>query len=174
MSQSYHPSSTAHRRRTDLMPTITFSSASPGGLGLGYSRSSTPGGGRTLRSPGKAVSMLHLDNLSRPRNISRNLNQNFSPSPPSHMHAVANNHSAQHFSSTKSRQLLNKTTSPPSTDKRKMSKSMIHLGPKKQLTLMTSSTAAGKPVTKGKLLSMPVMLVQKPLLPGILLSSKTG
>merc|ERR1712223_2346579 len=54
MTQSYHPSTSAHRRRTDLMPTITFNNASPGGTisGSGLSRSSTPGT-RMLRSPVK-------------------------------------------------------------------------------------------------------------------------
>merc|ERR1712062_280824 len=54
MSQSYHPGSSAHRRRTDLMPTITFNSASPAS---GLSRSSTPGT-RMLRSPGRSPSAM--------------------------------------------------------------------------------------------------------------------
>ena len=76
-------SASAHRRRTDLMPTITFSTASPagyaggapgGGTGNGYSRSSTPGN-RMLRSPGKAVSMSRLDTLSKPRNSRLQIHQ---------------------------------------------------------------------------------------------------
>merc|ERR1712223_1540990 len=59
MTQSYHPSTSAHRRRTDLMPTITFNNASPGGTisGSGLSRSSTPGT-RMLRSPGRSPSAM--------------------------------------------------------------------------------------------------------------------
>lgn len=62
-------SASAHRRRTDLMPTITFSTASPagcaaggpgGGTGNGYSRSSTPGN-RMLRSPGRSPSAMSTD-----------------------------------------------------------------------------------------------------------------
>jgi len=63
-SNSNSGSASAHRRRTDLMPTITFSTASPaghpagvhGGTGNGYSRSSTPGN-RMLRSPAKHSDM---------------------------------------------------------------------------------------------------------------------
>lgn len=55
MSQSMHQNgASAHRRRTDLMPTITLASASPGS---GLSRSSTPGT-RMLRSPGRSPSAL--------------------------------------------------------------------------------------------------------------------
>lgn len=109
MSQSMcQPASSAHRRRTDLMPTITFSSASPG---VGMSRSSTPGT-RMLRSPGKAVSMSRLDHLSKPRNLR-----------PHNLHAAV--------SSAPTKRVPSKPTSPPSPDKRKMSKSMTHLGPKK-------------------------------------------
>merc|ERR1719412_1657156 len=54
MTQSYHPSSSAHRRRTDLMPTITYNTASPG---TGISRASTPGT-RMLRSPGRSPSAM--------------------------------------------------------------------------------------------------------------------
>merc|ERR1719210_2924947 len=65
MTQSYYnPSSSAHRRRTDLMPTITFSNASPAS---GISRASTPGTRMLTRSPGKAQSMSRLDALSKPR-----------------------------------------------------------------------------------------------------------
>lgn len=82
MSQSFCLSGTtsgtftAHRRRTDLMPTIT-----PGMMAreLGSSRSSTPAG--TKRStPGRAVSMSRLDQLSRPR-----LHANHSPSHTRHL-----------------------------------------------------------------------------------------
>eukprot|EP00094_Tigriopus_californicus_P009566 TCALIF_09222-PB protein Name:"Similar to PF13_0198 Reticulocyte-binding protein 2 homolog a (Plasmodium falciparum (isolate 3D7))" AED:0.06 eAED:0.06 QI:35/1/0.83/1/0.6/0.66/6/29/672 len=81
MSQSFCLSGTggtftAHRRRTDLMPTIT-----PGMMAResGSSRSSTPAG--TKRStPGRAVSMSRLDQLSRPR-----LHANHSPSHTRHM-----------------------------------------------------------------------------------------
>ena len=77
MSQSFHAgvSATAHRRRTDLMPTIT--AATPTGSNVGTprassridgSRSSTPGH-KMLRSAnaGRTVSMSRLETLSRPR-----------------------------------------------------------------------------------------------------------
>ena len=106
MTQSYHPSTSAHRRRTDLMPTITFNNASPGGTisGSGLSRSSTPGT-RMLRSPGKAQSMSRLDALSKPRL----------------------KHAATPLSLAPKRPVP-KTTSPPTTSGyRKMSQSMTHL-----------------------------------------------
>jgi hypothetical protein len=105
MTQSYHPSgsSTAHRRRTDLMPTITLSSASPAAPSSGLSRSSTPGN-KMPRSPGKAVSMSRLDMLSKPR---------------LRLHATPSN------SAPKTRQTP-KTASPPN-QKKKMSQSMSHL-----------------------------------------------
>lgn len=141
-------SASAHRRRTDLMPTITFSTASPagcaaggpgGGTGNGYSRSSTPGN-RMLRSPGKAVSMSRLDTLSKPRNLRLQIHQT------SVLHA--NSASANQTSTPKNtRQGSNKTNSPQSTDSQKSnknwSKSMTHLGPKKlspmQATIHTKS-----------------------------------
>jgi hypothetical protein len=101
MTQSYHPSSSAHRRRTDLMPTITYNTASPG---TGISRASTPGT-RMLRSPGKAQSMSRLDALSKPRL----------------------KHAATPLSLAPKRPVP-KTTSPPTTSGyRKMSQSMTHL-----------------------------------------------
>ncbi len=60
--QAASAASNAHRRRTDLMPTITYSTASPSGSRLG-----TPHKTPTTRSPGKAVSMSRLDLLARPR-----------------------------------------------------------------------------------------------------------
>ena len=82
MSQSFHGglSTSAHRRRTDLMPTITPSSMATGPTGVGTrtpsraganhdsSRSSTPGK-EMLRSvnAGRAMSMSRLDSLSKPR-----------------------------------------------------------------------------------------------------------
>merc|ERR1719318_484536 len=50
---------TAHRRRTDLVPTIVMSRND------GISRSGTPS--TKHRSPGRAVSMSRIDQLSRPR-----------------------------------------------------------------------------------------------------------
>eukprot|EP00090_Calanus_glacialis_P005847 TRINITY_DN1454_c0_g1_i5.p1 TRINITY_DN1454_c0_g1~~TRINITY_DN1454_c0_g1_i5.p1 ORF type:complete len:962 (-),score=331.96 TRINITY_DN1454_c0_g1_i5:501-3386(-) len=50
---------TAHRRRTDLVPTIVMSRND------GMSRSGTPS--TKHRSPGRAVSMSRIDQLSRPR-----------------------------------------------------------------------------------------------------------
>lgn len=59
MSQSFtSPSSSAHRRRTDLMPTITLGNRSRA------PRSVTPSSSRTS---GKAISMTRLDQLSKPR-----------------------------------------------------------------------------------------------------------
>jgi len=113
MSQSYHQGSSAHRRRTDLMPTITFSSASPAS---GLSRSSTPGT-RMLRSPGKAVSMSRLDALSKPRKP---------------LHATPTSNQASSVTPLKAQkaprqlQKVPKSASPP----RKMSQSMSHLGPR--------------------------------------------
>ena len=119
MTQSYHPSTSAHRRRTDLMPTITFNNASPGGTisGSGLSRSSTPGT-RMLRSPGKAQSMSRLDILSKPR---------------LKLHAsAAQNTPALSLSSSSAhkRQVPKTASSPPSaasSGRRKMSQSMSHL-----------------------------------------------
>lgn len=54
-------SSTAHRRRTDLVPTIVMPR---GGEWSGTSRSATPS---KMRSPGRAVSMSRIDTLSLPR-----------------------------------------------------------------------------------------------------------
>ena len=76
MSQSFHAgvSATAHRRRTDLMPTITASTPTGSNVGtrassrIDGSRSSTPGH-KMLRSAnaGRTVSMSRLETLSRPR-----------------------------------------------------------------------------------------------------------
>jgi len=52
-------SQTAHRRRTDLVPTIVMSRSD------GMSRSATPS--TKHRSPGRAVSLSRIDQLSRPR-----------------------------------------------------------------------------------------------------------
>lgn len=139
-------SASAHRRRTDLMPTITFSTASPagsagagGGTGNGYSRSSTPGN-RMLRSPGKAVSMSRLDTLSKPRNSRLQIHQT------SVLHA-SNSASANQTSTTpkNTRQGSNyKTNSPQSTtdsqkSNKNWSKSMTHLGPKKLSPILAAS-----------------------------------
>merc|ERR1712223_2165781 len=120
MTQSYHPSTSAHRRRTDLMPTITFNNASPGGTisGSGLSRSSTPGT-RMLRSPGKAQSMSRLDILSKPRLKL-------------HASAAHQNTPALSLSSSSAhkRQVPKTASSPPSaasSGRRKMSQSMSHL-----------------------------------------------
>merc|ERR1712223_1974578 len=120
MTQSYHPSTSAHRRRTDLMPTITFNNASPGGTisGSGLSRSSTPGT-RMLRSPGKAQSMSRLDILSKPRLKL-------------HASAAHQNTPALSLSSSSAhkRQVPKTASSPPSAAssvRRKMSQSMSHL-----------------------------------------------
>jgi hypothetical protein len=144
-------SASAHRRRTDLMPTITFSTASPagyaggapgGGTGNGYSRSSTPGN-RMLRSPGKAVSMSRLDTLSKPRNSRLQIHQT------SVLHA--NSASANQNQTTtpkNTRQGSNKTNSPQSTDSQKSnknwSKSMTHLGPKKLSPVLAASHTKSK------------------------------
>jgi len=140
-------SNSAHRRRTDLMPTITFSTASPAGssgmhgTGNGYSRSSTPGN-RMLRSPGKAVSMSRLDTLSKPRNLRpvhqnnvlhATTNQNSTTTPPK-------NHMRQGGSPNHSK------NTPPQKSNKNWSKSMTHLGPKK-----LSSPAAINTKSKGKL-----------------------
>ena len=116
MTQSYHPSTSAHRRRTDLMPTITFNNASPGGTisGSGLSRSSTPGT-RMLRSPGKAQSMSRLDILSKPR---------------LKVHAAATPVLSLSSSAHKRQVPKTASTSPPSASsagRRKMSQSMSHL-----------------------------------------------
>ena len=120
MTQSYHPSTSAHRRRTDLMPTITFNNASPGGTisGSGLSRSSTPGT-RMLRSPGKAQSMSRLDILSKPRLKL-------------HASAAQNTPALSLSSSSAHKRQVPKTasSSPPSaasSGRRKMSQSMSHL-----------------------------------------------
>jgi hypothetical protein len=111
-SMSSSSQNSAHRRRTDLMPTITFSSVSPGS---GLSRSSTPGT-RMLRSPGKAVSMSRLDALSKPRTPRLHAPDQQAPAK---RPSVPQKHS-------------NASPSPPSKEqKRKMSQSMTHLGPKK-------------------------------------------
>ena len=142
MSQSFHPSSSAHRRRTDLMPTITFSSVSPGNPGSGFSRSSTPGGGRMLRSPGKAVSMSRLDNLSH---LSHPRVRQQHATSRGHLHAATT-----HTKRPTVGKIVTHQTSPPSPDKRKMSKSMTHLGPKKQLTASAAKSAVASAVNKGK------------------------
>ena len=154
MTQSYQPSTSAHRRRTDLMPTITFSSASPAGVasGSGFSRSSTPGN-RMLRSPGKAVSMSRLDTLSKPRNL-RLHNQN-------NMHAsnaISSLNQTPKIRQNTTEKALNhhlsktstttKNSPPNSQNKRNWSKSMTHLGPKK-----LSTPAAINTKNKGKLRS---------------------
>ena len=120
MSQSYHPGSSAHRRRTDLMPTITFNSASPAS---GLSRSSTPGT-RMLRSPGKAVSMSRLDALSKPRSANQSANSKA-------MHEQnpklnSNSPMALHQAKRQLHRVPKSNHSPP----RKMSQSMSHLGPR--------------------------------------------
>ena len=121
MTQSYHPSTSAHRRRTDLMPTITFNNASPGGTisGSGLSRSSTPGT-RMLRSPGKAQSMSRLDILSKPRlKVHAAATPVLSLSSSAHKRQVPGGHMPKTAS-----------TSPPSASsagRRKMSQSMSHL-----------------------------------------------
>ena len=138
-------SNSAHRRRTDLMPTITFSSASPAGssgmhgTGNGYSRSSTPGN-RMLRSPGKAVSMSRLDTLSKPRNLRpvhqnnvlhATTNQNSTTTPPK-------NHMRQGGSPNHSK------NTPPQKSNKNWSKSMTHLGPKKLSPAAVNTKSKGK------------------------------
>ena len=146
MTQSYHPSTSAHRRRTDLMPTITFNNASPGGTisGSGLSRSSTPGT-RMLRSPGKAQSMSRLDILSKPR---------------LKLHAsAAQNTPALSLSSSSAhkRQVPKTASSPPSaasSGRRKMSQSMshlAHLSPAKKSPTGNGNHRSGGP-NKGKFL----------------------
>ena len=147
MTQSYHPSTSAHRRRTDLMPTITFNNASPGGTisGSGLSRSSTPGT-RMLRSPGKAQSMSRLDILSKPRLKL-------------HASAAHQNTPALSLSSSSAhkRQVPKTTSSPPSTassGRRKMSQSMshlAHLSPAKKSPTGNGNHRTGGP-NKGKFL----------------------
>ena len=118
MTQSYYnPSSSAHRRRTDLMPTITFSNASPAS---GISRASTPGTRMLTRSPGKAQSMSRLDALSKPRPL-------FTKHDP-----VATPTSTSKFSGTTKRQNVLSKNSPTATKvdenrRKKMSQSMSHL-----------------------------------------------
>jgi len=134
-------SASAHRRRTDLMPTITFSSASPAGSmgtgGNGYSRSSTPGN-RMLRSPGKAVSMSRLDTLSKPRNLSLRLTQ-----PQNNvLHATTNQNSppknlrqgGQNTKNTTTTTQQISASTPSQKSNKNWSKSMTHLGPKKLST----------------------------------------
>ena len=50
------PNNSAHRRRTDLVPTLTMRREDGG----------TPGAGTPRRSPGRAVSMSRLEQLARP------------------------------------------------------------------------------------------------------------
>jgi len=71
MSRSFHvaTTSTAHRRRTDLLPTIVMTPANKAGIRLeDGSRSSTPGH-KMLHSKttGRGQSMPRLDHLARPR-----------------------------------------------------------------------------------------------------------
>jgi hypothetical protein len=71
MSRSFHVGTTpsAHRRRTDLMPTIVMTPANRTALRVDDgSRSSTPGQ-KMLRSKttGRVQSMPRLDHLARPR-----------------------------------------------------------------------------------------------------------
>ena len=132
MSQSYHPGSSAHRRRTDLMPTITFNSASPAS---GLSRSSTPGT-RMLRSPGKAVSMSRLDALSKPRTPNSKA-----------MH----DHKQQPFTpmaSNKAKRQLHRV--PKHSPPRKMSQSMSHLGPRVKPKLEVASKGKSCQVKGGE------------------------
>ena len=130
MSQSNNNSAgqaaSAHRRRTDLMPTITLTTASPAS---GLSRSSTPGIRNGPRSPGKAVSMSRLDTLSKPRGNGRNGHN---------LHATSNA-SSPPTAPTKRHGVPNKGPSSPhssgSRTKKKMSQSMSHLGPKRSMSL---------------------------------------
>ena len=132
MSQSYHPGSSAHRRRTDLMPTITFNSASPAS---GLSRSSTPGT-RMLRSPGKAVSMSRLDALSKPRTPNSKA-----------MH----DHKQQPFTPMASNQAKRQLHRVPKhSPPRKMSQSMSHLGPRVKPKLEVASKGKSCQVKGGE------------------------
>merc|ERR1711892_297902 len=86
---------TAHRRRTDLVPTIVMSRSD------GMSRSGTPS---KHRSPGRAVSMSRIDQLSRPRQPrlaqhASNPPTNISPSKSmSHLAVAANKTARRPFS----------------------------------------------------------------------------
>jgi len=120
MSQSYHPGSSAHRRRTDLMPTITFNAASPAS---GLSRSSTPGT-RMLRSPGKAVSMSRLDALSKPRNHISSSNNNKA------LHENQKQLSSSPTSAHPAKRQLGRVPKSNHSPPRKISQSMSHLGPR--------------------------------------------
>merc|ERR1719414_1698085 len=120
MSQSYHPGSSAHRRRTDLMPTITFNAASPAS---GLSRSSTPGT-RMLRSPGKAVSMSRLDALSKPRNHINSSNNNKA------LHENQKQLSSSPTSAHQAKRQLGRVPKSNHSPPRKISQSMSHLGPR--------------------------------------------
>jgi len=62
-------SSGAHRRRTDLVPTIVM----PRGGGGEGGRSGTPS--KMTRSPGRAVSMSRIDQLSQPRRYTLHVGQ---------------------------------------------------------------------------------------------------
>ena len=122
MSQSYHPGSSAHRRRTDLMPTITFNSASPAS---GLSRSSTPGT-RMLRSPGKAVSMSRLDALSKPRSAANHS----ANSKAMHEQNPKLNSNSQSMALHQAKRQLHRVPKSNHSPPRKMSQSMSHLGPR--------------------------------------------
>lgn len=104
MTQSFHADATpthharvlSNRRRTDLTPTIT---ANATGTAMGQpmssreiSRASTPGRRMLMsnmngQTPGKAVSMSRLDQLSRPRVLNLNPHQTPSPTEVSPSHA---------------------------------------------------------------------------------------
>jgi hypothetical protein len=129
MSQSFHAgiATTAHRRRTDLMPTIT-SSVAPSHAGtrnssrMDGSRSSTPGN-KMLRSanPGRTVSMSRLEVVSKPRVL------------------VPNPHASNNTTATTT--TPRKPRSPPSASKRasSMSVSMVQLnGPNPVTSRRTS------------------------------------
>ena len=110
MTQSFHADATpttqarvlSNRRRTDIHPTVTPNAIGAGMVGQPISsreisRASTPGRRMMMssnmngRSPGKAVSMSRLDQLSRPRVL--NLNRHQTPSPtevsPSHANSLS-------------------------------------------------------------------------------------
>ena len=142
MTQSYYnPSSSAHRRRTDLMPTITFSNASPAS---GISRASTPGTRMLTRSPGKAQSMSRLDALSKPRLF---FNKHDPATP------------TTKFSGTPKRQNVLQSKNSPSPTKvdanrRKMSQSMSHLAhtspTHKKSNMAATSGNSGNRAKQGK------------------------
>ena len=79
MSQSFCMS--AHRRRTDLMPTITPGMCAREGSS---SRASTP---HRRNTPGRTVSMSRLDTLSRPRLHASSPNNNANQQPQHHKSA---------------------------------------------------------------------------------------